>query len=553
MADQIATAQNQPEQALNSASNTPTDHLQTCSFFEKLPLEVRNEIYKLLLVNCMLGQSDLDYYAIDEDGSRVVKYGLSISILSTCRQAYNEASKILYECNTFYIYCMGNHGYEYRVYNQSFNSICPIMRWDYSPHPRNLSTLPTLAKVKHWKILVNSYKVFPEQYPCQTLISFCKSIHHSLPFTLDVLLIPAGIQEQPGTSFEDPEVVLRPLTLLRRLREGTFSVRDASFEEVHESQTSHSHVATITSQLPSASSLHSLIQLGTSHEPVDIASEMYPGLLRYAQSFERYIPFKLAMDLPMTEEFTSTPGKRCRRGYPERNLPNPFRDTSFAFLEKSHPLEVALSLAKKASESQDIDRFKFYRGQILDYLEPQYQRVMSASSIVVDFIKDHKHTGALFDAEGVTCMCAEVGWGQAESHYLCQDVVAEAAVLLDHYTSSFQRDMPFQIQVNFKKQQKLFSGFYFQRDREGALADLNRLIEMGACDDFVSAFRCAFDHMETQRREIRDARKGLFAFDFVNDRQTEIDPEPNRCDDFVDFSVNEPICGVDPPHPQEQW
>jgi hypothetical protein len=33
--------------------------------------------------------------------------------------------------------------------------------------------------------------------------------------------------------------------------------------------------------------------------------------MRYAQSLERYIPFKLAMDLPMTEEFISTPGKRA--------------------------------------------------------------------------------------------------------------------------------------------------------------------------------------------------------------------------------------------------
>ena len=108
MAEEAPISHNQPDGTMNTQVQTPVDELQMCSFFKKIPLEVRNEIYKFLLVNPMLGQSDLETNIWKEDGLYEVKYELETSVLSTCRQAYNEASNTLYGLNTSYIYCMGS-------------------------------------------------------------------------------------------------------------------------------------------------------------------------------------------------------------------------------------------------------------------------------------------------------------------------------------------------------------------------------------------------------------------------------------------------------------
>jgi len=340
------------------------------------------------------------------------------------------------------------------------------------------------------------------------------------------------------------DVVLAPLRFLRHLEVGTYCIRDASFEEANASHTSWDHVGIITSQLPSDTLLNELIQSGTSNGLVDFPSEMYPRVLSYAQSFERYIPFKLAMDLPRHEvDISPAPPKQCYRPYVRRTLQSPFRDTSLTFFENSHPVEAALNSAKEACEVEDVDRFKFCRARILEYLEPQYQRIMTASSNLVDFIKRNKRPGDLFDAESIKCSCNRVSWRSSSAATCDWDlhIMAEASVLLDQYAKSFRRDMPLRIQIEIRKQKKQIDGLYFQRDREGALIDLNRDIELCSCDEFVSLFKCAFEHMEKQRQEIREARKGLFTFDCANDRQTDIDLESLRCDDFVDFSVNEPL------------
>jgi hypothetical protein len=82
-----------------------------CAFFERLPLEVRRQIYKYLLVNPMLGDSTIVFYTNRErDETPKIQYGLSTSILYTNRQGYREASSVLYECNTFYSYCFAREG-----------------------------------------------------------------------------------------------------------------------------------------------------------------------------------------------------------------------------------------------------------------------------------------------------------------------------------------------------------------------------------------------------------------------------------------------------------
>lgn len=97
------------------------------AFFEKLPLEVRRQIYKYLLVNPMLGDSAIERCTKPEQvrGEHIL-YGLSTSILYTSWQVYREASSVLYECNTFYIYCFAHQNYWSEWCE---DSVCPLARY----------------------------------------------------------------------------------------------------------------------------------------------------------------------------------------------------------------------------------------------------------------------------------------------------------------------------------------------------------------------------------------------------------------------------------------
>ena len=88
---------------------------------------------------------------------------------------------------------------------------------------------------------------------------------------------------------------------------------------------------------------------------------------------------------------------------------------------------------------------------------------------------------------------------------------------------------------------------YYDPEREGCLADMARAMNIEDGPRFLSLFKRAFQNMEEQRLEIRQARKALFDFDRNNEPGTDIDLELSRCDDLVCFDVHEPDFNV----PQE--
>lgn len=108
-------------------------------FLEKLPIEVRNEIYKLLLVNPLLGQpagltklSSGDY----------PKYYLHLAILRTCQSILDEASSVLYGNNLFCVLCLDEDAptsYHQIDLRSSYLS-CPVTRrWEWKSYCRNKS------------------------------------------------------------------------------------------------------------------------------------------------------------------------------------------------------------------------------------------------------------------------------------------------------------------------------------------------------------------------------------------------------------------------------
>jgi hypothetical protein len=148
-------------------------------------------------------------------------------------------------------------------------------------------------------------------------------------------------------------------------------------------------------------------------------------------------------------------------------LENPFRrwlthDPFHSF----QPVEEALDLARIATELEDVVGFKEKRGEALEYLEPQYQRIMTTSTNIREFIHRQKRRGGVFDLNDGSChYCPACSHEEQKFCHLQIDPVAEGLVLLEQYAASFVRDAPVEVLREIKKQQREFDSHYFHPER----------------------------------------------------------------------------------------
>ena len=473
------------ESALGTGSSIASSSSKIATgspFFDTLLAEIRLEIYKLLLVSPLLGQTQTGFYYESEDGyQRLVRYKLAIDILTTCKQAYKEGSDVLYECNTFAFTCLeGNNGW-----GCTWDTpMCPFLKvpWgDYSIRDTFLKVISVTSRVRRWRVLLSG-SMERCKHPSSVLVQFFKAICQDRLQLLEVLVIPEGV-ERPAprlSAYEDITQVLLPLRLLRNVPKWSLTIRDAHLEEVplsHVDNWQHSSHRTLTSLLPNANVQRNMVLLAESNNPVDFVSEMYPVLLRYARSLERYKPFKIDMD---PADYYNPPVGRYRQGY----VNNPFKSANGA-----HPVEEGLGTAAYLVEAEDITQFKRIRDDVLQYLETQYQRIMAASLNITDFIKREKRPKGLFDCTIDTLL------DQYERDSFDRYITAEAYLLLQQYVESFHRDIPFQIQIQMKSSH-LFDALYYENEREGCLADMLRAMRLEDVERSISLFKHAFRHME---------------------------------------------------------
>jgi hypothetical protein len=134
-----------------------------CFLLETIPIEVRIEIYKNLLINPILGEPDCIHGGFSSRYGSTLPYGLTPGILGTCHQIYVEASPILYEQNTILIACVearrrGRH-FMWTTEWEEYINLSPLTRYCRGSKTRNdytqLEQIPAFARVKNWKVLVS--------------------------------------------------------------------------------------------------------------------------------------------------------------------------------------------------------------------------------------------------------------------------------------------------------------------------------------------------------------------------------------------------------------
>jgi hypothetical protein len=187
----------------------------TMGHLDKFPLEIRQEIYKYLLVNPALGTSQ----AFSEAPN-----SLSPAILRTCRQIHTETSEVLYS-QVFIAHCDMNNAST----NSHFTNHCktPITQkiklsdlsvwWKTDPNAR----LPAMKKVRRWKLILIDLSF---RNPADNqLVDFCQAVCQAEPKEIDVRICRT-VCHKNTTVLRSASRSLYSLTMLRNV--GRFTMRN---------------------------------------------------------------------------------------------------------------------------------------------------------------------------------------------------------------------------------------------------------------------------------------------------------------------------------------
>ncbi|PMD41299.1 hypothetical protein L207DRAFT_632736 [Hyaloscypha variabilis F] len=509
-----------------------------CYFFDKLPRELRDRIYKYLLVNYDLSTTKfLKLWGANRLNDRVEKYHLSPQILRVCRQAKEEGLLTLYGSNTFIIEFVtgGRDGPRSPILRHPTGNNALLNRC----HGSAIAELYPWAKhVKHWKVILTAYNPTGQAAPQPGFTNFCRFISFSKPQSLEVLLLPRGTMviqyghlHNPTTiKYLDAKDVLQPLTLLRNILSLRLEEAQGPDLPIYDASLDKSSLTYNNIEEELKAQLKDMVE---GDSPVTRVFMMNKKLVDYAGAFERSKKIRDAMNPGWGEArpmllLAAAAVNQDLHDWPA-NQGNPY------IQRRIHPVEEGLHFTSCASEDNDVKAFKLARTTVLEYLEPQYQRIIKASERMAGFVKGVKQPNEAF------CV-------KRQSQFEPDMILLTVCILyLEDYAKAFIRDVPCHTRFYIRREQHKFDLMYASHERESLMRKLSGALEL----DRLAAnpvpwkmwFKAAVNNIDRQYLKIRKARKALFDFDPTNDkdRGCDIDLELWRCDEMVDWTVNEPV------------
>jgi hypothetical protein len=518
--------------------------IQTSIFIRKLPLEMRRMIYRLLLVSPELG----DIAAIDRSTAfgALTKYGLAPEFLRTCRTIYDEAFPILYRDNTFALVCLKPTRRASMVYPDFPTFHSPFSRFTfarnygitdvpcYGDNLRNVSTIDQhpddevtsqVGRVRSWRIFTSVF----EDLVCQIgahrqLQAFCRVIFRETPLkSLDIRLLCHDCVEywcSGHLNNHSPRrtPIFRPVPLFITLKpfELLRNIDSLSIPAVTSSTYPKKKILYCGKQrkepVDSDKYLDQLRSLIRGSTPVDFVQDMYHVLLHYTQTFERHEQYRIYMEGP--------PRNGANEGS-NKSLPNILAGAFNPFQQDGeiHPLEHELKKILFNSDYNEVAEFKLNRKVILDYLEPQFQRISHAHKALVHEVK--LLTPQLFPGENML------------------KFMGDKISLLESFAITFRRDMPDVVSRNFRIYQQVKQFFSPQNAillRDRYMEDLKSAFRRQSYTQFRKAFKLAASDMDAQYLEIRQARQELFKYDREGtDRGCDIDIQELGLDERINW------------------
>ncbi|KAF7901754.1 uncharacterized protein EAF01_007053 [Botrytis porri] len=207
--DQLIRVQELIQTHLPTTVGNPAMPIDGCPLLELIPIECRKEIWEYLLYNPLLSES----YAADGYG---VEFELSPAILRVNKQTYNEGIDILYGRNRFLVQCIPQRSFNFGT--------------DYL-------ALSALTRYQLFDRVNTSAEEDFNGGSCvgNGLASLCRNIYMANIQSIDVLIIPRGIERDWGsaeTYVDESQLALtfKPLERLRNIQQ--FTIRAAEFHEI---------------------------------------------------------------------------------------------------------------------------------------------------------------------------------------------------------------------------------------------------------------------------------------------------------------------------------
>ncbi|TGO26376.1 hypothetical protein BPAE_0061g00480 [Botrytis paeoniae] len=536
-----------------------------CPFLDKVPLEVRNQIYKELLVNNILGTADS--VSRSESYGADTKYDLSPQVLRVCHQIYVESLDVLYKENTFYIACfrVDNHlSMDMDTGSDDENptavqyvegplvELCPLTRYQNNqsrmPFPiPNLGNYSTVSRARKWRVVVSRLTSAGGSWdPIWSLRDFCEVIFQNPPISLELLILPCGLDygQNNNYSFDSYEQILKPLKILRNIQ--TCAIKEARAIDVPDiikladdglvKKFTEGDRALADWEL-SAELKTEIETLTTGQQPLDVRHIMHKNLVAYARAFERHRPYKMQMGL-RREDITWI-DSRCLE-YAE------FLDTgSFnPFIEPTlHPLEFELRNCQNAvmNSGEDEWTFKEHRKHALTHLERQWNQIMKANHRLTTFIKKEKVPGGIFDA--VERKNEQLGFSNNTWEMRDPDreqKICLALVYLKRYAKAFKRHLTSAIESQIHPQRHLYNSHYKNLPRDRLIKHLMTDHQVGKIRHFITKFSTAVDMCDQQYLETLTARKALFDYDGLGEYECgDFNLHEGLSAEMIDWSVNE--------------
>ena len=111
--------------------------------------------------------------------------------------------------------------------------------------------------------------------------------------------------------------------------------------------------------------------------------------------------------------------------------------------------------AKTTSDKENLGDFKNERANIVECLEEQYRRISSANAILIDFVKEEKRYGGLFDVGS-----KDDPVRSSHDPEQTTEKLGQAMSLVEEFADSFKRYMTVEMKRPIVLHRKLFDSFY---------------------------------------------------------------------------------------------
>lgn len=229
---------------------------------------------------------------------------------------------------------------------------------------------------------------------------------------------------------------------------------------------------------------------------------MRAKLVKLAQSFERYLPFKIDMNFRTPLITNSNDGLRAHsedthdlieRGYKrclEYDVLNPNRNKDF-----NNDLEQSLAIARDNDLTMQNLKFKKNREDVVNELQLQYKRLVIASNDLKAFKS-----------------------GREELLERRDSAFAYWLVLIEAYAAEFERQKNLQTKAEFRRQKRRFDNLRATWPREIMLAKLDRMVEDQEFGEFAKVAQEVENDMDKQLAGITAAWRDLFKADVYHER-----------------------------------